>query len=448
MTNGKSDPNAFASTPNAEGKSGPGGVIRRHAPASPSVPRRWSFLSDGRRGVIALTALIMLSVMVVVALAASEEMALEAKAARNRSAIRQASCCAYTGIDYCIYLSRQSDDWRTALGCGTWLADYAVGGGAATVTATDPDDGAIAGNPVGVVQFAASGTRDLAKRTVTARAQPPPGEALRYALCCLSTKDLRIEKGVSVYGDVRTYGAVRATSDVSLAGNIYTAPGKTVEQALLDSDTSVVTTQESVAPPPVDFTWYQSVAEPLLLPLDGPNYVMTNARLTPTNNPFGFTHEQGLYYFNAGGLEVRIKDSYVIGSLIITNVKKVQISGGYCHKTHLTQYPALLADALIEIKIKQNLQESVAGVDFNADGDTKDLFVSRICGVMYSSGKIQGFQDGTDPGPFYVRGALVADELVIFGPGFHVSYDPQLAETAVAGFQGDGLVLIHGSIRR
>ena len=401
----------------------------------------------GRRGIIAITALVMLSVLVVVALAASEEMVLEAKAAQNRNAIRQAYLCAYTGIDYCLYLSGVYSDWRTRLGSGDWIANHAVGGGTVTVSASDPDDGVVAGDPIGVVQLTASATKDLAKRTLTTLAQPPPGMALKYALCSLSNTDLQLRGGVHVYGDIRTTGKVRADADVSLAGNIYTAPGQDVDAVLEDADTQVIRTGLAVDAPPVDFAWYRSVAREIFLPVEAKHYALRNARLTPTNNPFGLAHPQGLYFVDAGGKEVRIYDSYLIGSLIITNSPRLKIRGGYYHKTYLKQYPALLCSGDIFIEINQNLQESVVGVDFNGDADMKDLFVSQIHGVVYSSGMITGLQYGVDPGPFYFRGAMVASRLIIAGSAFHVSYDPELAETPVAGFQGPGLVLLEGSMQ-
>jgi len=399
-----------------------------------------------RRGVIAFAALVMLSVLVVVTLAASEEMALEARAAQNRNAVRQAYLCAYTGIDYCLYLSRLAPNWRSALGAGGWLFNYPVGGGMVAVSADDPGDGLITGNPLDIVRLTVQATCGRAKRTLTILTQPPPGEALRYALCSLSNKDFWLGEGICVYGDIRTTGKVKADSGVSLAGNIYTLPGQTVQSTLLDGDTQVIRTELPVEAPPVDFAWYQGAAQSLILPNDGPNYAMTNARLTPDDNPFGFADPEGLYCVDAGGSEVRITDSYVVGTLVIVNATKVKIAGGYYHTTHLKQYPALLCDGAIEIRISRNLEEAPIAVDFNDDGDTADRFVSQIRGVIYSSKKITGFQTDDDPGPFYISGAVIADELDIWGRSFHVSYDTDLAETAVAGFQGEGLVLVGGSM--
>jgi len=403
--------------------------------------------SARRRGLIAFTALIMLSVLVVVTLAASQEMALEAKAAQNCNAVRQAYLCAYTGIDYCLYLSRMFPDWRALLSTGDFMVNYPVGEGTVTVTADDPGGGPITADPLGVVRLTARAQCGLAKRTVTVLCQPPPGPAVRYALCCLSDMDLNIREGVSVYGDIRTGGKVLADPDVSLAGNIYTAPAMAVDDYLIDEDTRVIRTEGTPPSPPVDFTWYQSVARELTLPSAGGNYIIQNTRITPDENPFGFAQAQGLYYFDARGKEVHITDSYVIGTLIFANASRVKIEGGYYHKTHLKQYPALLCDAEIRVEIHRNLEEIPTGVDFNGDGDTRDRFVSQIRGVIYSSRKVDGFQNGLGPGPFYIAGAVIAEELTISGPGFHVSYDPELARKAVAGFQGPGLVMIKGSMQ-
>jgi len=231
--------------------------------------------------VIALTAIIILSLMIIAALAGAEEMMLEAKAAVNRNDIRQAYLCAHTGIDYCLYLAGQSSTWRSSLGNGQWVKDYAVGGGTVTVTVDDPEDGSVADDPVGIVELTASASKGLARRRVIARAQPPPGEALRYALCALSGKDVKLVKGIHVYGDLRTSGNVVADANVSVVGNIYTLAGKSVDPDLPDADTSVVRTSEAVQAPPVSFNWYNSVSERVAIPLCGAKYRIENVRLAP-----------------------------------------------------------------------------------------------------------------------------------------------------------------------
>jgi len=401
-----------------------------------------------RRGVIALTAIIILSLMIIAALAGAEEMMLEAKAAVNRNDIRQAYLCAHTGIDYCLYLAGQSSTWRSSLGNGQWVKDYAVGGGTVTVTVDDPEDGSVADDPVGIVELTASASKGLARRRVIARAQPPPGEALRYALCALSGKDVKLVKGIHVYGDIRTSGNVVADANVSVVGNIYTLAGKSVDPDLPDADTSVVRTSEAVQAPPVSFNWYNSVSERVAIPLCGAKYRIENVRLAPDSNPYGFTHPDGLYHFDARGKEVVVVNCYVVGTLVITNSPKLKVEGGYYHAPARACYPALLSDGNIEVYLSQPLREADAGTDFNKDEDLEDVFVSQIRGVVYSSARVKGFQEDGSTGPFYLSGAVVANELEIFGNDCHISYDPDLAITPVAGLQGDGLVLIPGSLRQ
>jgi len=399
-------------------------------------------------GIIAFTALVMLSVMVVVALAASEEMTLESKAAQNRNSIRQAYQAAYSGIDYCLYLSTLYADWRTRYGGGNWIANYTVGTGKVTVSAADPTDGSIAGNPIHTVAFTAASSSGLAKRSLTARGTPPPGQTLRYVLCSLTNADMELRQGVSVYGDVRTRGNINADSNVSLAGNIYTATGAAVTASLVDADTQVIRTDRALATPPVSLSWFQSAAKELSLPSSFGHYLIDKALLTPTNNPFGLTQPDGLYYFDAHGFEVWIGDSYINATLIIANSSRVLIRHGCYLKTFSSQYPALLSTGDIAFEIERNLKESIADVDFNGNGNKTDTFVSQICGVIYSATKVTGFQKNSDPGPFYVRGAVVSNEIrITTGASFYVYYDPGLAETAVAGFQGPGLVLSAGSLR-
>ncbi|HUW32006.1 MAG TPA: hypothetical protein VM223_10370 [Planctomycetota bacterium] len=402
---------------------------------------------SARRGVIAFTALVMLSVLAIVTLAASEEMMLEAKAARNRNAIRQAYLAAYTGIDYCLYLTALYPDWRTRCGSGDWIANYAVGSGKVTVAAADPDDGQVSGDPLGVIQFTASSACGLAKRIVTAQGRPVPGQAIKYVLCALSANDLELRQGVSVYGDIRTRGKVVADSNVALAGNIYTASGKDVTSTLLDADTQVIRTDRVVPTPPVDFAWYRSVAQELTLPLSGGHYDIDSVLLTPTNNPFGLTHSQGLYYINGRGLEVRVRNSSIVGTLIIENASQLWVRSSCVHRPFSRSYPAIVSTCNVLVEIESYLSESTAHADFNGDTDTQDTFVSRIDGLIYSAGTFTGFQINANPGPFYFSGAVIANQIrITAGQSFHVSYDRNLAAAAVAGFQAPGLALVQASL--
>lgn len=400
------------------------------------------------RGIIAFAALVMLSVLATVALSASEEMVLEVKAAQNRNSIRQAYQAAYTGLDYCLYLTTLYADWRTRLGNGNWITSFAVGSGTVTVTASDPVDAQVSGDPLGTVQFSAAGACGAARRTITAQGKPQPGQAVRYVLCSLSNTDLELRQGVHVYGDIRTKGAVAADATVDPVGNIYTAAGKTVSATLIDADTQVVRTEKVVPNPPIDFTWYRGVCAELTLPAVGGHYEINRVALTPTSNPFGLANANGLYYVDGRGAEVWISDSYILGSLIVQNSTAVRVKLGCYHKAYRKYYPAIASSGAIIYEIERALKESVANVDFNGDGDTRDSFVSQVNGLIYSAGKVTGFQINADPGPFYIWGAVVANEVKITtGQSFHVYYDRDLATIAVAGFEAPGLALVAGSLK-
>jgi len=403
--------------------------------------------SSLQRGVIAFTALVMLSVLAVVTLAASEEVMLEAKAAQNRAAIRQAYLAAYTGTDYCLYLTTLYPDWRARFGNGTWTTCYPVGTGTVSVAAADPADAQVNGDPLGLVRFTATSSCGLAKRTVIAQGQPVPGQAARYVLCALSTNDLELRQGVQVYGDVRTRGKVVADANVALAGNVYTANGRDVTASLIDANTQVIRTERVVPTPPVDLAWYRSVAQELTLPNVSGRYEINNTLLTPTRNPFGLTQAQGLYYVNGRGAEVWVGNCSIVGTLIIENATRVLVRVACVHRPFAKCYPALISTGDVTVEIERYLKEQSSSVDFNGDTDTTDTFVSRIDGLIYSGGTFIGFQRNTDPGPFYFNGAVIANAIrITTGQSFHVSYDRDLGTTAVAGFQAPNLALTQGSL--
>jgi len=400
-----------------------------------------------KRGMMAVTALIMLSIMVVTALSTAELAMLQVRGTRNISNLQQARQAALSAIDYCLYLTSIDAAWRQSKGSGVWISNYAVGTAQVSVSA-EPDGGEI-GDPAGKVLFTATAAAGQSSRTVQAQARPRSAEVLQYLLCGLTDSKMELNGQVKLYGDIRAAGRIESDGTASLKGNIYAARPDWVQPFFWDSDTTVITYASPADPPPLNIAWYRARAQEIVLPNAPDNSLLLSRQmLTDTANPYGPAHPEGLYYMQVSNAQVVLEHCYITGTLIIEGAHTVTIRGGYRHRPASNNYPAIITTGRITIQISDALREAEAAKDFNSDGDTQDVFMSRIDGLVYCGKKFTGFNAAGYNGEFRMHGAIIAGEIRIAdGRNCWITYDPALADALIPGFQQSSLAIVPGSLQ-
>jgi len=400
-----------------------------------------------KRGMIAVTAMILFSIMVVTALSTAELAMLQVRGARNISNLQQARLAAISAIDYCLYLTTVDAAWRSSLGSGQWVADYDVGPAKVTVDA-EPVGGEIT-DPAGEVLFTAAAGAGNSKQTVSVQARPRSVEVLQYLLCGLTENKMELNGHVKLYGDVRAAGRIESDGTASLKGNIYTARPDWVQPFFYDGDTTIIAYAHPADPPPLDLAWYRTHAQEIVLPTAPDNsFLLSRQMLTDTVNPYGPAHPEGLYYMQVANTHVVLEHSFITGTLVIDGAHTVTVRGGYRHRPASADYPAIITTGRITVEISDALGEAEAAQDFNADGDTDDVLMSRIDGLVYCGGRFTGFNAVGYDGEFRMHGAIVAGEIRIAdGCNCWISYDPALSDALIPGFQRSSLAVMPGSLQ-
>jgi hypothetical protein len=160
--------------------------------------------------------------------------------------------------------------------------------------------------------------------------------------------------------------------------------------------------------------------------------------LSPNHNPYGPENPLGIYVIDCGWQTFQIKETRILGTLIILNPKsdsKLQDEVNFAPA--VANFPSLMIRGNMNFEYTANpLQESSTNLnppgaaypDLGTDNDTNDSFPSQISGLVYVSGNLNVRQSATIKGVLIVGGTLTDESWL------NVSYDGTFASAPPPGF--------------
>lgn len=169
--------------------------------------------------------------------------------------------------------------------------------------------------------------------------------------------------------------------------------------------------------------------------------------LSPFSNPFGAPNPNGIYIINAGGLDVTIKNSRIVGTIVVINAGEVTVDGEVNWEPAHMHFPALMVAGDLRMRVSDALlSESAQSKNFNSlltpyktiwDIDQSDVYPSALAGIFYCTGNlnIDGKQAGLTT---RLDGLLIAGgNCVIHKTGnLFVNYNTTHALNPPPGFAG------------
>jgi hypothetical protein len=188
--------------------------------------------------------------------------------------------------------------------------------------------------------------------------------------------------------------------------------------------------------------------------------------LSPASNPFGAgtTNARGIYVIDCGGSPISIRDSRIVGTLVLLNYDATQslIHGSMSWQPAVvsadpafTNQPILVANKALKFNTSAvDLNEGLLNVNLNPtgtpyetiqDSDKDDVVPSLLDGLIYVNG------DVTVTGSLRLHGVMVSQAVATFtGADVVATYDPVYYwYNAPPGFEGTPAVdLVQGSFRR
>ncbi len=343
------------------------------------------------------------------------------------------------------YLARAADSTRNAES-GLEIARVELGkdAGWSGITcglgASDAGEVTVLATPAGVYRSSVHSIGKLGEtlQSITAELRAPAHASLSFNVVSAST--ITIDDAV-LGGHLRANGSVIATGDVSFNGTLETSTGSTVTSAIPSSQVAYVSS--AIAPPTVDINGLAARCTPLVgVPYSAADQALLieRVRLSPASDPYGGVNAAGAYVLDAGGKAVVLRDSCIVGMLIVTDAAVVRVENAYRHERADASLPSLLADCDLELRACGTLDEAALQVDMNGDGDMSDVLPSELDGIVLSKGKL------TLASTAIVKGVAMGQTVAI-GSAPTLTDEAQLATTPVREFIAAGAFeIVAGSV--
>jgi hypothetical protein len=129
-------------------------------------------------------------------------------------------------------------------------------------------------------------------------------------------------------------------------------------------------------PPDAAFDFYKDRGVVLeadkVLPGDSDVRYLENVLLSPSHNPFGPTHPDGIYVIDGRNKDIVIRNVRVLGTLMLFNLghaDMVTVTGSVNLAPEVPNYPSLMVHGRLTLAAsQQELSEPLLGVNFNPPG--------------------------------------------------------------------------------
>jgi hypothetical protein len=378
---------------------------RRDAPPTSGGARRFPRRGSTYAAVLGLSLVVM--AMGAGALQAVRALARASQATTDAASARQFCLSAVEWVRGRISADRQ---WRTNLGYGKWADRKPIGNGSInpgrtgtfTVDVAADNSGGSTNPPIVVVATGAYG-KSVQKLSVRLNPTITPYSCLEPAVCVKGTaqftnssvypNDELITSDGNMLGDITWSSRIRP--DVESASGIF--------WGRFDGE---ATSGTNIREFPPDTVFDPYIAEGTAvsinaLPVSGIHRELKRVVLSPQSNPLtGSTNAKGVYVIDCQGQPVAIRESRIVGTLVLLNTGGVLIDGSVHLAAAVSNYPCLLAAGDLSLATSSaSLQEgSPNSTNFNpastpypfpsgtTDSDTNDSYPSGLFGLVCVTG--------------------------------------------------------------
>lgn len=354
---------------------------------------------------------------------------------------------AESGVELGVHLAQNTMAWRQSAESAGVRASTIMGNGSFAVYAADSTDADIDDSLNDPLILQSFGYRNKARQIVRVTLDPDwtPLSCLSMAMCAGGSIGFN-NATVRCIGSVAANGSVVAGGS-TIAPNVYAVgsiTGVTYNGSRYPGSTALAL---PVTP------WAHYVAVGTQIPIASiPSRTIDRQLISPGRNPYGSTNAQGIYVINCGGNDLRIRDSRIVGTLVLLNAGGgTDLENSVFMEPAVASYPVLLVDGDLEIDTAStDLTETVAGMNLNpvstphkglSDTDTTDSYPSVLAGLVYVGDDLVVNTSGA------VDGALIVNDNVLVNGPLTLYYRPTV--NAPPGFvSGSGFVIRNGSWAR
>jgi hypothetical protein len=359
---------------------------------------------------------------------------VENRAARDDADFTQAMLNARSGIEKGLYIVANEPGWRSSRLSGVWEQDIPVGIGTYTLKGEDPIDsllGNVMKHPVWLEGIG------VAKNTKY---------RLRVELTSSGGGYTCLEVPLHAHGDLKftgatvtSNGAVSSNREVS-GSNLAIVTANVEAVSAIKGGTFIGTQTVPIAarqlPEATVFDYYKSSTRATAinrtsLPTYSGDRAIQNVTLSPTSNPYGTANASGLYFIDAGGGKLVIRNSKIKGTLTVYNVSTVILRDSV-NWDSFGNNPSLLVSGNLDVQISAT--NFLLGLD---------LLPSTLKGLFYSNGSTSVSNNVN------LVGLLVSADNINVSGTLNLTYDSKFLTNPPPGF-GTPLTtqVVQGSWRR
>ena len=163
--------------------------------------------------------------------------------------------------------------------------------------------------------------------------------------------------------------------------------------------------------------------------------------LSPGENPWGAANEDGLYYIHTQNNDIEIRGCRIHGTLFVRCPgKKVVLRDAVFIEPYRAEYPALIVDGEVELRLKSEgmeLSEAAWGRNFNPSGspyqdetdlDTLDSYPNEVRGLVHVFGPLGAWETTR------IKGVVLCDSKITIEDPTHIIYDSDIYENPPLGY--------------
>jgi hypothetical protein len=375
----------------------------------------------------------------VIGLSAAVAVRVERRSAQDSTDLAEAQVYARTGVEMAQHLIRNNTSWRTTYPNGTWETDRAIGAGTYTIQGIDSVDGNLSNSNADALTVTGIGRVRDATYKLQVTMNPLGGPLSCLQVASATTLDLVFSSALSTCNQTMTANRNTSASSSTATGSIEVVGTR--------SGMTYVTIPKTGQParemPSASVLDYY-VANATAISMSGIGSVsgrktIERTLISAALNPYGTPNGQGIYVIDCGGVNLRIRDSRIVGTIVILNPGTFTLENSILWEPAVSNYPSLLVNGAAQVNITNtNLSESSGtAVNFNpadtpysgaTDSDTSDAYPSKIVGIIYAAGALSTSNNVT------IDGVMLSGATTTISGTFNLTYRGAYASNPPPGF--------------
>lgn len=375
----------------------------------------------------------------VIGLSAAVVVRVESQSARDSLDLAEAQLYARSAIEMGQHWIRNDSAWRTTYTSGAWETDKTIGRGTYTLLGVDTVDGNLSNSKGDPLLMTGIGRLGDATYKLQVTLNPIGGPLSCLQVASATTLDLVFNSAIATCNQTMTANRNTSASLSTVTANVEVVGTRSGLTYIPLAKTGQVARE---MPASTVFDYYLTNATTIsmagIASVSG-RKTIERKLISAAYNPYGTANAQGIYKIDCAGANLRIRDSRIVGTIVILNPGTFSLENSVLWEPAVSNYPSLLVNGAAQINITNAVLSEGSGttVNFNSNGspyggiidaDTSDFYPSKIVGIVYATGALSTSNNVT------VDGVLLSGATTTIVGTLNLTYRSTFAANPPPGF--------------